>query len=875
MKRFVSFFAAVMAAVCCQNNASMNVGAFVVVSSPASRAYGVSKRSRSGATGRPTTMRGLRLCRKSVSQQPLAASAEEDLEWTRQIVMAHHLAKIQTNTSSCGNKDTPTNTVAAVVAAPVVAVADPKVSLTNQNEDHGRNIMHGTYIQDDRSRHANEIQSIKGASSLHEIDRLLSHISKGDLEEGSLSSSVNVNVAVAALKRITVLLHGSDPTKTTNRSRRQQRQQKRIRDAKEVDLIVERWVPRLMNHVTQTMEEWSNNNILTNDVPHTSTPSSKQQQQQQQQHDPIPFTNYALADLFFVVSQFDWLQGNMPLSRPPSIQSLCQLALVPDGGKTFCTQVSPTKLMDVWVALSPWKLLSSKTKKHERMNQEEESGGGGGNHHPVHALLRQVIGTRLSQGDAMGQLSPRLLSQGLWAMSHFEDAMVHGTLLKALCRRWRKERVRATATPVDVVRATWSASRIMEHLEQHLDNNLLTSSTSSSTPPLFMGSSSRQNETMEVQDWTMQVAMLREEAEIMVHTLCSRCLLTPTTLPNTKNNASHNTNNNSIQNDTIASLAVPLTMGQIADVLSACVTFEIGSEQPIVMALSAHLATTTTTTHSRSNSNQTKTKTSFQDLARILLSLQRLRANNIPDTIHNLGQHVLQKVQQQQQHQRQQRREPYKRQVDPKTWNTILRSAVMIHPKQQYILEPFLIATKQLIIGEENGNGDNDNDGNDFLSKACEFQVSNFIWVLSMAKWYDEELLIALSNRMMDDDILRTCSPSSASRAMWAFTTLLADTDPSWESNDNDEELQLSLVALSMSSSSSSSEAEEEDRRSIIVSNQNGKMAMREQLFELFHNLGGILLSSQLTPVDASSALFAYGKANYALDMGIVDHLAE
>jgi hypothetical protein len=60
-----------------------------------------------------------------------------------------------------------------------------------------------------------------------------------------------------------------------------------------------------------------------------------------------------------------------------------------------------------------------------------------------------------------------------------------------------------------------------------------------------------------------------------------------------------------------------------------------------------------------------------------------------------------------------------------------------------------------------------------------------------------------------------------------------------------------------------------------MMSNQNGKMAMREQLFELFHNLGGILLSSQLTPVDVSSALFAYGKANYALDMGIVDHLAE
>lgn len=50
---------------------------------------------------------------------------------------------------------------------------------------------------------------------------------------------------------------------------------------------------------------------------------------------------------------------------------------------------------------------------------------------------------------------------------------------------------------------------------------------------------------------------------------------------------------------------------------------------------------------------------------------------------------------------------------------------------------------------------------------------------------------------------------------------------------------------------------------------------MKEVLFEMFQALGGILLSTQLTPVDASSAMWAMAKSSYALDMRIFDHLAE
>jgi hypothetical protein len=85
----------------------MNVDAFIVVS-PSSSAYRTGVSTRSGAT----TMRDL--FRKSTSL-PTAASAEEDLELTRQIVMAH-LAKIQ-------NTDQGT----AAAAAPVVA-NQPKAS---------------------------------------------------------------------------------------------------------------------------------------------------------------------------------------------------------------------------------------------------------------------------------------------------------------------------------------------------------------------------------------------------------------------------------------------------------------------------------------------------------------------------------------------------------------------------------------------------------------------------------------------------------------------------------------------------------------------------------------------------------------------------
>jgi hypothetical protein len=51
------------------------------------------------------------------------------------------------------------------------------------------------------------------------------------------------------------------------------------------------------------------------------------------------------------------------------------------------------------------------------------------------------------------------------------------------------------------------------------------------------------------------------------------------------------------------------------------------------------------------------------------------------------------------------------------------------------------------------------------------------------------------------------------------------------------------------------------------------QVEMQELSSKLFHILGGHLLSSQMSPAEVSSALYAYAKASNVQDMGIYDHL--
>ncbi len=155
----------------------------------------------------------------------------------------------------------------------------------------------------------------------------------------------------------------------------------------------------------------------------------------------------------------------------------------------------------------------------------------------------------------------------------------------------------------------------------------------------------------------------------------------------------------------------------------------------------------------------------------------------------------------------------------PKTLNTIIRSITLMLPDNGKGL-PEIQSAMSMLLSDR-----------DFLSKCNEFECSNFMWSLSMTRNYNKSLLVLLSDRMRDEDILSSCTPSSASRFLWSFTNL--------------------------------------------VENGSEDLEMKEILFEMFQTLGGILLSTQLTPVDASSAMWAMAKSSYSLDMGIFDHLAE
>ena len=129
-----------------------------------------------------------------------------------------------------------------------------------------------------------------------------------------------------------------------------------------------------------------------------------------------------------------------------------------------------------------------------------------------------------------------------------------------------------------------------------------------------------------------------------------------------------------------------------------------------------------------------------------------------------------------------------------------------------------------------------------FLSTCNEFEVSNIAWSFVTVNKAHIEVMLALANRMMEADIVRTCTPSSASRVLWSFTKLLSIVE---DGNDDF--------------------AVKDAREAELV----------DKLFELFQSLSGIMLSSQLTPVDCSAAMWAMAKASYPLDMGVFDHLAE
>jgi len=278
-----------------------------------------------------------------------------------------------------------------------------------------------------------------------------------------------------------------------------------------------------------------------------------------------------------------------------------------------------------------------------------------------------------------------------------------------------------------------------------------------------------------------EIALTREDIVVMIYTLSSELLESYT----------------SGREDTPK--LYRLNARQLADLSSALSVAEFESNaNPIVNAIGKYVR----------SGNVLRGEVSATDLARILWSFQRLRLSSAE---HKAVESVVQRFVE--------LLELDNSRCSPKTLNTILRSVVLLVPDHGKSFHDLQQISSKILQNKT------------FLKKCNEFECSNFMFFFAMSNTYDKDVIRLLADRMSDNDIVSSCTPSSASRFLWSFTKLV-------ESNEED-------------------------------------LHIKEILYEMFQNLGGILLSMQLTPVDASSAMWAIAKSSYSLDMGVFDHLAE
>ena len=343
----------------------------------------------------------------------------------------------------------------------------------------------------------------------------------------------------------------------------------------------------------------------------------------------------------------------------------------------------------------------------------------------------------------------------------------HLGVLKSFTRRLRKANVRRELSGADTCRAIWSVGQSMKQLDLIVQYSGDADAETSFNGELFADE---------------EIASLREDLAVMLYTLSGE-LLRPKSV-NTQMKKIHG-----------------LGLSQVTDLLSTFVIFEFDSDHEIIKELADYMK-------EKIDSHPNEFTTSR--ISHILWAFHRLRASEALDqeTLESLVGKFSDQLS-----------TANGEACTPKTLNTLVRSVVMMLPDHGASMHKL----HHILSNRINDEG--------FLEQCNEFECSNLMWCLSMAQRYDKELMKLISNRMQNEDIISALTPSSASRFLWSFTSLV---------ENNAEDLE-----------------------------------MKEMLFENFQLLGGILLSAQLTPVDSSSAMWAMAKSSYSLDMGIFDHLAE
>ena len=180
-----------------------------------------------------------------------------------------------------------------------------------------------------------------------------------------------------------------------------------------------------------------------------------------------------------------------------------------------------------------------------------------------------------------------------------------------------------------------------------------------------------------------EVAALREESVIMAYTLSGELLQPASTTSDHKK-------------------LYGLNVNQIADILRSYVLYEFDPSHPIIAEIIAHVQDRI------ANGDYIKTV----DISRILWSLQRLRVPVDIQFVSKLVQSFSDNTQANNHDT-----------CSPKTLNTILRSvALMVSDHGNYLPELYETASLSLLSDAK------------YLSKCNEFECSNFIWSISLAR---------------------------------------------------------------------------------------------------------------------------------------------
>jgi len=519
----------------------------------------------------------------------------------------------------------------------------------------------------------------------------------------------------------------------------------------------------------------------------------------------------------------------------------------------------------------------------------------------------QKVATHFQYGHILAQLSfqqltqilenyLRLLEYGGLSPNNSSSIPPSPGFVIQMMRRLRKEKVRQSLfqgknqkdrfgnhnrrAGVLISRAMWSSAKIVEQLEfldaiGEFPSQNPTNSNQRNTM-LKIASSNESDESI----WEM--AMVRDEGETLCHTLL-RCLL--------KETESSSNIDNTIISDHISThptLMHSLSSNHIADILWACVTMEFDGEETILEEFTDILVDQSSILQQRlSNDKKYSRKkllryynTSIGHIARILWAYQRLRWNNKVSTIKFLGAefqfNINKFLQAHKKEEDDNGNDPESLQIysskeetcDPKAILTILRSVVLLCPGPNEITKEVFEAASALLLTETSKSHmeridmrinpkissgiktPSEGSVGPFLSRCNEFEVSNIAWSLVKAHWTNPEVFSKVRDRILEDDILESCSPSSASRFLWSYATLTSLRQK--KGNNPVPGVAGSIMA------------------------QDIDAGKRSELdLQIFHKVSPILLSTQLTPVDVSSAMWAMGKISYNLDLGIFDHLAD